>query len=82
MYDYDMKVPNFMFCGGHEHKTTSFFFSWTLIQSFYNEIPEVFANIWWTERDGISTIKFEAARIHFESDVFMKVAVVVAKAPY
>ena len=29
-----MKVPNFTFCRGREHKTTFFFFSWTLIQSF------------------------------------------------
>ena len=30
-------------------------------------------------RDGISAIKFEAARIDFLSDVFVAVAVVVAK---
>ena len=30
-----------------------------------------FANIWWIKRDGISAIKFEAARIHFLSDVFV-----------
>ena len=35
-------------------------------------------NIWRIERDGISAIKFEAARIHFLSDVFVTVAVVVA----
>ena len=28
-------MPNFTFCRGHEHRTTTFlFFSWTLIQSF------------------------------------------------
>ena len=32
---YNVKVPNFMFCPGREHKTTIFlFFSWTLIPSF------------------------------------------------
>ena len=31
------------------------------------------------ERDEISSIKIEAARIHFLSDVFVAVAVVVAK---
>ena len=36
------------------------------------------ANIWRIERDGISAIKFEAAQIHFLSDVFVAVAVVVA----
>ena len=30
------------------------------------------------ERDGISALKFEAARMHFLSDVFAAVAVVVA----
>ena len=36
------------------------------------------ANIWRSKRDGISAIKFEAAQIHFLSDVFLAVAVVVA----
>ena len=32
-HDYVVKIPNFTFCGGREHKTrTFFFFSWTLIQ--------------------------------------------------
>ena len=39
---------------------------------------KTFANIWWIKRDGINAIKFEAARIHFLSDVFVEVAVVVA----
>ena len=43
-----------------------------------NSIPEKLANIWRTERDGISAINFEAARIHFPSDVFIAVAFVVA----
>ena len=34
------------------------------------------------KRDGISAIKFEAAQIHFLSDVFLAVAVVVAYTPY
>ena len=73
LYDYDVKMPKFTFCGGREHKTTtSLFFSWT---------PEKNSNIWQIERDGISTIKFEAAWIHFLSDVFMAVTVVAAKAP-
>ena len=33
--DYDVKQLNFTFCGGRQHKTTTFFFfSSTLIQSF------------------------------------------------
>ena len=37
-----------------------------------------FANIWRIKRDGISTIKFEAAQTHFLSDVLVAVAFVVA----
>ena len=39
---------------------------------------EILANIRRIERNGISAIKFEAARLHFLSDVFVAVAVVVA----
>ena len=35
LHDYDVKIPNFTFCGGLKHKTTTFFlFSWTSIESF------------------------------------------------
>ena len=55
--------------------------SWTLIQSLTIQLQLRinFANIWRIKRDGISAIKFEAARIDFLSDVFVAVAVVVAK---
>ena len=43
---------------------------------FKNSIPEKIANIWRTERDGISAIKFEAAQLYL--DVFAPVAVVAA----
>ena len=36
------------------------------------------ANIWRIKRYGISAIKFEAARIHFLSDVFVTVVALVA----
>ena len=36
-----------------------------------------FANIWRIERVGISAIKFKVARIHFLSDVFAAVAVLI-----
>ena len=68
--------------GQREVKTTLFFFSWTLIMSFKIQRQKKIANIWRTERDGISAIKFEAVRLHFLSDVFVAVAVVVAWAPY
>ena len=52
--------------------------------SFKIQRQKKIANIWRTERDGISAIKFEAVRLHFLSDVFVAVAVavVVAWAPY
>ena len=56
-------------------KTTTiwlFLFLKKKIQSFCQ-----FANIWRFERVGISTIKFEVARIHFLSDIFVDVAFVV-----
>ena len=35
LHDYDVKMPNFTSCGGHEHKTTTlFFFSWTSLPAF------------------------------------------------
>ena len=72
LYDYNVKVPIFTFCRGREHKTTTFlFFSWTLIQSFRTQLQKNFANIWCIKRDKISAKKFEAARIHFLSDVFV-----------
>ena len=73
LHDYNVKLPNFTFCRGREQKTTTFlFFSWTLMHS-----PKKLANIWRIKRDGISAIKFEAAQIHFLSDVFVAVAVAV-----
>ena len=38
LHHHNVKVPKFMFCREHEHKTTTlFFFSWTLIH-FFNRI--------------------------------------------
>ena len=66
------KTSLFHFCGGRYHKKKA-----TSLRSkrFH---PKKHANIWRTERDGISAIKFEAARVHFLSDVFVAVAVLVA----
>ena len=78
LHDYNVKLPNFTFCRGREQKTTTFFFSsWTLIQSFRIQLQK-FANIWRIRRDGMSAIKFKVAQIHFLSDVFVAVPVVVA----
>ena len=41
LHDYDVKMPIFTFCGGREHKTTTFsFFSWTSIRSFTIQLPK------------------------------------------
>ena len=74
---------NFTFCRGREQETTTLlFFSWTLMQSFryieLNSKKKKIANIWRIKRDGMSAIKFEAARIHFLIQVFLAVAVVVS----
>ena len=52
------------------------------IQSSRIQLKKGFAKIWRSKRDEISAIKFEAARIHLLSDVFVAVAVVVVYAPY
>ena len=66
LHYYDVKMPIFTFCEGRERKTTTFsFFSWTSIQSLRIELQKKIANIWRIERDGISAIMFEAARLHF-----------------
>ena len=57
---------------GEQKTTTFFFFFWTLMQSFRFQLQTR------TKRDGIRAIKFEAAQIHFLSDVFVAVAVVVS----
>ena len=77
--DYDVKLLNFTFCGGGERTTmTFFFFSCTSTQSLRIQVHKKIANIWRIERNGISAIKFKAARLHFLSDVFAAAAVVVA----
>ena len=77
LHNYDVKIGIFTFYGGLELKTTTafFFFSWP---SRIQAAPEKIANIWRIERGGISTIKFEAARIHFLIAFFEAVAILVA----
>ena len=76
-------MHNYTFRGGSELKTTTFFiFSWTSIESFRIQLQKKKYNIWWIKRDRIGAKTFEAARLHFLSDVFVAVAVVVAWAPY
>ena len=48
------------------------------IQRLNNPGQDKIVKILRIERDGISAIKFEAARIHFLSDVFVAVTFVIA----
>ena len=80
LHVYDVKLPNFIFCWGREHKTTNFFFFffWTSIQSFriklerklptYDELNEM----QWARK-----ILNQRDRLHFLTDVFLAVAVVL-----
>ena len=65
LHDYDMKMPNFTFCGWFEHKTTFFFFSWTSIQSFRIQLQKNCQHL----RKELKNLKFEVAQLHFLSDV-------------
>ena len=75
LHDYNVKVPNFTFCRGRERRQRlSLFLFLNFDTVFKNSTPENFANIWRIERVRIiSAIKFELARIHFLSDVFVDV---------
>ena len=81
LHDFNVKVPNFTFCGGHESKTTFVFFSWTPILSFKIQLQKNLTRFDELTKDGISAIKFEAMRIHFLRDVFKAVSVIVVWAP-
>ena len=61
LHDYDVKMPNFTFCGGHEHKTT-IFFSWheqykQRVQTFRINSRKIFQHLtkWtrWNKRDKV-----------------------------
>ena len=64
LHDYNVKVPNFMFFS--RMGDNNFLFLLTLIKAFriqlHKNLP-IFDKL--NENDGISVIKFEAARIHF-----------------
>ena len=79
MHDYKVKIHSFTFCRGREHKTTVFSsFSRTLIQSFRIQLQRRLPTFDELNQIRLSAIKFEAARIHLLSVVFVTVAIVVA----
>ena len=75
--DYDLKLPNFTFCGGvNGTQRLSFSFPelpYTPLEFNSRKIRQHFAKL-------TRWIKFEAARTHSLSDVFEAVAVAVAVA--
>ena len=62
-----------------EHTTTKFsFLCLNLNKILTNSTPGKVACIWHIERVQIDAIKFERTQIHFFSDVFITVVVVIA----
>ena len=62
----------------HDYNYDFFYFLFLLMESLRIQLQKKIADIWRIIRDGISLIKFEAEQIHFLSDVFAAIAVVVA----
>ena len=73
------KPPNATFCGGRGHTTTNFPFSiWTWTKPLRTQLHwRKVAYIWIIEQFQIDAIKFERTQIHFFTDVFTAVVVVV-----
>ena len=73
------KPSNAAFCGGRGNTTTNFPFSiWTWTKPLRIQLQEAeVAYIWIIERFQIDVIKFERTQIHFFSDVFTTVVVVI-----
>ena len=75
LHDYNVKVLKSRFVeDGNTRQQLSFSFPELWYSPLKFNFKNISANIWRNKRDGISAIKFEAARIHFLSDVFAAVA--------
>ena len=74
---YDVKMPNFTFCGERKQRTTKFSFSFcrNMVAVLRNSTPGEFAYIWKSKWLGEITMKIERTRILFLSDVFAAAAV-------
>ena len=81
-HDYDLKMPNFAFCGKRKQGTTKFFYFsfWTCIVP-WNSNSEGVAYIWQSKWVGIIAIKAEGTQIHFLSDVLVAVVSLDLKVP-
>ena len=83
LHDHNVKKKNSHFVeDGNTRQRLSFPFPELCYSPLEHNRPKHFANICRIKRDGISVIQFEAARIHFLSEDFLAVAVLVALAPY
>ena len=80
LHDYDVKMPNFTFFGGHKRLRIFLCLS-KLVYSLQETNSRTFAYIWHFQKFGLTTKKIEKTRIHFNSDVFYAVVVVDAKTP-
>ena len=85
LQDYDGKMPNFTFYDGRKQATAKFSLSfwtwiWFLVIRLKRGSPG-FACIWQSKWFGVIAIEIERTQIHFSSDVFVAVAVVI-KIPY
>ena len=78
LYENDVKMPNFTFRGEREYTRQQLYFSFPELRCSLLEFNSRKNCQHLTERDRISAIKFEAARLHFFNDVFVADAVVVA----
>ena len=77
-YVYYMKRPNFTLNFVEDMNTKqspSFFLNFDIVLK--NSTPEKFPNIWQIEWDWVRKSKFEAAGIHFLTDIFIALAVIV-----
>ena len=78
LQDYDVNLPYFhVFWSGVN--SSDFLLLFLVFDSVLENLtPEKFTNIRQIKRDGINAMRFEAAQIHFLSDVFVAVAAVDA----
>ena len=77
LHDCDVKLFNFTFLE-NVNTRQRLSCSFPELRLWSPLVSEKFATIWWIEQDTINTMKPEVVRIHFSSDVFVTVAVLVA----
>ena len=82
LHDYDLKPPILTFYRGRGQNDDEFSFLFlNLNKILKNSTSGKVACIWHIERVQIDAIKFESTEIHFFTDVFTAVVVVLVKVP-